>query len=79
MKVELNPDEVWGLLSVVTKAVIDETDLSDEDRAALRRWRSSEMRQGSEAMKALVVKLNLDLERVMRTRERSPIQKHDWI
>ncbi|HLZ69686.1 MAG TPA: hypothetical protein VKV26_07210 [Dehalococcoidia bacterium] len=79
MKVELDADEVWGLLSVVTRAVIDETDLSDEDRAALRRWRSSEMRQGSEPMKALVAKLNGDLERVQRTRERSPIQKHDWV
>ncbi len=79
MKVELDADEVWALLSVVTKAVIDETDLADEDRAALRRWRSSEMRQGSEAMKSLVQKLNGDLERVMRNRERSPIQKHDWV
>jgi hypothetical protein len=79
MKVELDADEVWALLSIVTKAVIDETELADEDRAALRRWRSNEMRQGSEAMKALVQKLNGDLERVMRNRERSPIQKHDWV
>lgn len=79
MKVELDADEVWGLLSVVTKSVIDETDLGDEDRAALRRWRSSEMRQSSEAMKALVQKLNGDLEREMRNRERSSIQKHDWV
>lgn len=79
MKVELDADEVWGLLSVVTKAVIEETDLADDDRAALRRWRGSEMRQGSEAMKALVQKLNGDLARALRNRERSAIQKHDWV
>lgn len=79
MKVELDADEVWALLSVVTKAVIDETDLADEDRAALRRWRSEQMRQGSDGMKALVKKVNDDLERLQRTHERSQIQKHDWI
>ncbi len=79
MKVELDSDEVWALLSTVTKQVVDNVELSDEDRAALRRWRSQQMRQGSDEMKALVQKLNDDLARVMRQRERSPIQKHDWV
>jgi hypothetical protein len=79
MKVELDSDEVWALLSTVTKQVIDDADLPDEDRAALRRWRSQRMRQGSDEMKALVQKLNEDLARVMRQRERSSIQKHDWV
>ena len=79
MKVELDSDEVWALLSTVTKQVVDNAELSDEDRAALRRWRSQQMRQGSDEMKALVQKLNDDIARVMRQRERSPIQKHDWV
>ncbi len=79
MKVELDSDEVWALLSTVTKQVVDNADLSDEDRAALRRWRSQQMRQGSDEMKALMQKLNDDIARVMRQRERSPIQKHDWV
>lgn len=79
MKVELDSDEVWALLSTVTRQVIDGVDLSDEDRAALRRWRSQQMRQGGEAMRALVQKLNDDLARLARQRERSPIQKHDWV
>jgi hypothetical protein len=79
MKVELDADEVWGLLSTVTKQIVDGVDLADEDRAALRRWRSQQMRQGSDDMKALVQKLNDDLVRLIRTRERSPIQKHDWV
>ncbi|MHB8578195.1 MAG: hypothetical protein ACYDCQ_23025 [Dehalococcoidia bacterium] len=79
MKAELDSDEIWALLSTVTKHVSDETNLSDEDRASLRRWRSQQMRQGSDEMKALVVKVNDDLLRLIRTRERSPIQKHDWV
>jgi hypothetical protein len=79
MKVEFDSEEVWGLLSTVTKEVIDSVDLSDEDRAALRRWRSKDMRQGTENMKALVQKVNVDVERTIRVRERSSIQKHDWV
>lgn len=79
MKVELDSDEVWALLSTVTKQVVDDADLADDDRAALRRWRSQRMRQGSDEMKTLIQKLNVDLERLIRQRERSAIQKHDWV
>jgi hypothetical protein len=79
VKVELDADEVWALLSTVTKQVIDDVDLSDEDRAALRRWRSQQMRQGSEGMRGLAQKVNDDLLRLIRQRERSAIQKHDWV
>ena len=79
MKVELDADEVWALLSTVAKHVLDETELSDEDRAALRRWRAQQMRQGSDGLRALVQKLNDDLERLQHVHERSAIQKHDWV
>ena len=79
MKVELDTDEVWAILSTVTKRVIDETELTDDDRAALRRWRSQQMRQGTGEMKALVQKVNDDLFRLIKSRERSPIQRHDWV
>ena len=79
MRVELDADEVWALISTVTKEVIDGVDLTDDDRAALRRWRSKEMRPGGDAMKALVQKVNGDLERLVRQSERSAIQKHDWV
>ena len=79
MRVELDADEVWGLLSTVAKHVLDEAGLDDDDRAALRRWRSQQMRQSGEAMKALVVKVNEDLARLQRAHERSSIQRHDWV
>lgn len=79
MKVELAVDESWALLSVVVKKLLEEANLSDEDRANLRRWRSDDMRMNSEAMRVLTDKINEDLARVLKARERSQIQKHDWV
>lgn len=79
MRVELSEDEVWAVLSTVTKRVLDEADLSEEDRGKLRRWRSDEMRMGREPLRGLVDKVNADLARTIKAKERSLIQKHDWV
>jgi hypothetical protein len=79
MKVELSEDEVWGLLSAVTRRVLDESGLSDEDRGRLRRWRSDEMRPTKESLRTLQEKLNADIARTLKAKERSAIQKHDWV
>jgi predicted transcriptional regulator len=79
VRVQIDEDDVWVMLSTVMKRILDEVDLSDDDRASLKRWRSEEMRPGRDAMKALNEKLNIDLERVMKGKERSAIQKHDWV
>jgi hypothetical protein len=79
VKVQIDEDEAWAMLSTVMQKVLDEAGLSDDDRAALRRWRSEQMRPGREASRALLDRLNTDLERVMKGKERSRIQKHDWV
>jgi hypothetical protein len=79
MKVEIAVDESWALLSVVVKKLIDEANLSDEDRANLRRWRSEDMRTSGDAIRTLTQKLNDDIERSQKNRQRSLIQKHDWV
>lgn len=79
MRVELDEDEVWVLLSAVTRRVLDEAGLSEEDRGRLRRWRSEEMRVGREGLRALQEKINADLARTLKAKERSAIQKHDWV
>jgi hypothetical protein len=79
MKLELDADEARELLLVVAQRLAQEANLTDEDRARVRRWFSEEMRQGGEAMRALTQKLNADLERALRTKERSQIQRHDWV
>jgi len=79
MRVQIDEEETWAMLSTVLMKVLDDTSLSDQDRAALRRWRSEQMRPGRDSSKALVERINADLERVMKGKERSAIQKHDWV
>ena len=79
MKIELDVDEARELLWAVTQRAAREAGLSDADRAKVRRWFSEEMRLGSSAMAALTDKINADLERALRTKERSQLQKHDWV
>jgi hypothetical protein len=79
MKVELDVDEARELLWTIVQRVARDAGLSDADRAKVRRWFSEEMRLGSAAMAALTDKVNADLERALRTKERSQLQKHDWV
>ena len=79
MKLEMGVDEARELLWVVAQRVAREAGLSDADRAKIRHWFGKEMRLGSASMRALTDKLNADLERVLRAKERSPLQKHDWV
>lgn len=78
MKVELEPEEARELLSLIVDRIAEEAGLTDEDRARVRRWRSEEMRLGSPGMRELTVRINADLERVLRTKEKSAVQRPDW-
>jgi hypothetical protein len=79
MKVELDSDETWALMSYVVDRLLQETDLPDADRASIRRWRSEQMRPVGEPMKLLTRKINDDLARALRTKQRSQIRKPDWV
>ncbi len=79
MKLDLDVDEARELLSVIAQRIVQEAGLSDKDRAKMRRWFSEEMRPKDEAMRTLTAKINADLERALRTKERSQIQRHDWV
>jgi hypothetical protein len=63
MKLELEPEEGRELLSLIVDRLTGEAGLSDQDRAALKRWRSEQMKAGSEGMRELTAKINADLER----------------
>jgi len=78
MKLELEPEEGRELLSLIIDRLTDEGDLSDADRAALKRWRSEQMKAGSDGMRELTAKINADLERALRSKEKSAVQKPDW-
>lgn len=79
MRLELEPDEARELLSLIVDRIAEEAGLSDEDRATLRRWRSEAMRTGSEGMRELTAKVNADLERALRTKEKSAVRRPDWM
>lgn len=78
MKVELDVEEAWDLMSLVVARVVDQASLPDKDRAKVRRWRSKSMQTTSESMRHLTRKINEDLEQVVNRKKRSQIRKPDW-
>jgi hypothetical protein len=78
MKIELDVDETWDLMSLVVARMLDEASLGDKDRAKVRRWRSESMQASGEAMRVLTRKINEDLAEVVRRKTRSQIRKPDW-
>ena len=79
MQVNFTDDELAEALSVIVNTIADGAGLGDKDRALLKRWRSSNMKLGSDDMDDFVRKANEDMARNLQTRERSPIRKPDWV
>ena len=78
MRLELEPVDAQELLALIVARLVGEAALGEEDQARLRRWRSESMKAGSEGMRELTAKVNADLERALRTKEKSAVQKPDW-
>ena len=79
MEVKFTDDEIAEALTVLVDRLADTAGLSDKDRAMVKRWRSSKMKLGSDDMQELVDKANEDFAKGLVRRERSQIQKHDWM
>ncbi len=78
MRLELESEEAQELLALIVDRLLNEAGLADADRAALRRWRSEEMKAGAEGMKELTSKVNADIDRALKTRAKSAVMKPDW-
>ena len=78
MKVEFETEEAWNLMNHVVNQLIETAELSDSDRARIRRWKSDEMRVTSQEMKVLAAKINEDLAKTWERKSRSHIVKPDW-
>ena len=78
MKLELDAQEARELLVLLVDRLLDETGLSEADGATLRRWRSETMKAGSDEMKELTAKINVDIDRALKSKEKSAIMKPDW-
>lgn len=64
MQVILEPDEAWSIMTLVVAQILDQVELSDEGRAAVRRWRS-DRNDGTSEMSDLTVSLNETLGTVL--------------
>ena len=78
MKVEFDTEEAWNLMSHVIGRLLDETALSDSDRARVRRWKSDEMKVTGQEMRVLAQKINEDLQKNVERKTRSQLRKPDW-
>jgi hypothetical protein len=78
VRLELDSEEARELAVIIIDRLIEEAGLSDKDRATLRRWRSEGLRGGSEAMRELTAKMNADIDRALKTKEKSAVMKPDW-
>jgi hypothetical protein len=78
MRLELDPEEARELAAAVIERLIQDAGLSDKDRTALRKWRSDSLRPGAEQMRALTAKINEDIDRTLKDKQRSALVKSDW-
>lgn len=77
MKVEFEIEESRELAVFIVERLAKDAGLSNEDRAALRSWRSA-MTPGSEAMRDLHARINADVARALQNQKRSALIKPDW-
>ena len=78
MEIKFSDEEVNEMLTVLVNHMADEVGLEDKDRATLKRWRTKEMRLGSDDMEDLVIKVNDDIAQLTERRSHSQIRKPDW-
>lgn len=74
MRLILEADEAWSIMTLVVSQVLDGIELSDDARAAVRRWRT-ERADGTEVMNRLAEELNEALGNVMDERTRKLIRR----
>ena len=78
MRLELDVEETKELLTLIVDRLADEAGLKKDDLAKLRRWNSQSMRMGSEGMRELTAKVNLEIERTFKTKQKSAVRRPDW-
>ena len=78
VQVTYSDDEINEMLIELVNRMASEAELNAKDRAMLKRWRSSEMKLGSDELDDLVRKANEDFAKNISMREKSAIRKPDW-
>ena len=78
MKVELDNEECWTLMSHVVTLLLEDTRLADADRARIRRWKSDEMRVSSQEMRVLTQKINETVVAELERKTKSQLRRPEW-
>lgn len=74
MRLILDADEAWSIMTLTVSQVLDGAELSDDGRAAVRKWRSDRA-DGTEAMNALAEEMNEALGNIIDERTRKLIRR----
>ena len=77
MQVILETDEAWSIMTLVVSQVIDQVELSDEAREAVRRWRGDHV-DGTGDMADLTVSMNETLGSILDERTERLIRRKGW-
>jgi hypothetical protein len=77
MQVILESDEAWSIMTLVVAQVLDQVELSDEGKAAVRRWRS-DRNDGTAEMADLTVSMNEVLGTVLDEKTTRLIRRKGW-
>ena len=77
MRLILEPDEAWSIMTLVVAQVLDQAELSDEGKAAIRRWRS-DRHEGTVEVADLTVALNEVLGTTLDEKTTRLIRRKGW-
>jgi len=77
MQIILEPDEAWSIMTLVVSQVLDQVELSDEGKVAIRRWRS-ERNEGTGEISDLTMALNEVLGTTLDEKTTRLIRRKGW-
>jgi hypothetical protein len=77
MQVILDSDEAWSVMSLVVAQVLDQVDMSEEGKAAVRRWRGDRV-DGTAEMSDLAVTMNEALGTTLDERTQKLLRRKGW-
>ena len=74
MRLVLEADESWSIMTLVVSQVLDGVELSEAGRAGLRKWRSDHA-NGTAAMQELAEEMNASLGTLLDEQTRKLIRR----
>ena len=74
MRLILEADEAWSIMTLVVSQVLDGVELTEDAREALRKWRANHA-EGAEEMNVLTEEINEALGNVIDDRTRRLIRR----